>query len=28
MGCTPYFKLNIFKGGEEMYLKENTNYLY
>ncbi|EAG4460305.1 antibiotic biosynthesis monooxygenase, partial [Listeria monocytogenes] len=22
MGCTPYLKLNIFKGGEEMYLKE------
>ncbi|EAF4184724.1 antibiotic biosynthesis monooxygenase, partial [Listeria monocytogenes] len=27
MGYTPYLKLNIVKGGEEMYLKEKKNYL-
>ncbi|EAG4428443.1 antibiotic biosynthesis monooxygenase, partial [Listeria monocytogenes] len=26
MGYTPYLKLNIVKGGEEMYLKEKKNY--
>ncbi|EAG6451398.1 antibiotic biosynthesis monooxygenase, partial [Listeria monocytogenes] len=25
MGYTPYLKLNIVKGGEEMYLKEKKN---